>query len=248
MPPDAASRRTTIVRGGGDPRAVAAAWHDPAPADPTRTGVVLAHGAGSDLDAPVLVAAATGLASHGHPVVRVNLGYRQRRSSGPPPRAEASIDDLRATWEAVVEAEPDRPWVLGGASYGGRVASLVAAAGIDVAGVLCWSYPLHPPGRPDRLRVAHLSDVVVPMLVVQGTDDPFGGFDDLRPHLARAGAPARVVGVAGADHGLHVPRTRAVDGRTHRVEEVVADVVPTVAGWLDGLGSRARRALGDHDG
>lgn len=238
MPPDAASGRTTIVRAGGDPRAVTAVWHRPAPDDPARTGVVLAHGAGSDLDAPVLVAAATGLASHGHAVARVNLAYRQHRASGPPPRAEASVDDLHATWQAVVEAEPDRAWVLGGASYGGRVATLVAAAGVDVAGVLCWSYPLHPPGRPERLRVAHLPDVAVPMLVVQGTDDPFGTPGDLRPHLARVGGPARAVGVDGADHSLHVPRTRAADGRTHRVEEVVADVVPTVVAWLDDLGSR----------
>lgn len=239
MPPDApASVGTTIVRADGDPREVTAAWHRPVVDRPRRTGVVLAHGAGSNLDAPLLVAAASGLAAHGHPVVRVNLAYRQRRPSGPTPRAEASVDDLAATWRAVVEAEPDRPWVLGGASYGGRVASLVAAAGVDVAGVLCWSYPLHPPGRPDRLRVAHLPDIAVPMLVVQGTNDPFGGPDDVRPHLDRTGGPATVVGVAGADHGLHVPRTRSADGKTHRVAEVVASLVETVAAWSDVVGQR----------
>lgn len=238
MPSAAVSVRTTIVRAERDSQAVDAAWHRPAADHAGRTGVVLAHGAGSDLDAPLLVAAASGLAAHGHPVVRVNLAYRQRRPSGPPPRAEASVDDLAATWQAVVAAEPGRAWVLGGASYGGRVASLVAAAHVDVAGVLCWSYPLHPPGRPDRLRVAHLPDIAVPMLVVQGTNDPFGGPDDMRSHLDRIDGPATVVGVAGADHGLHVPRTRSADGRTHRVAEVVAGLVETVAAWLEDVGQR----------
>lgn len=242
--PDAARvgtiRRTLLNRVGAVPVEVDAAVHEPPEGRAPAVAVLLAHGAGSDLDAAVLVAAAEAIAAAGHLVVRVNLGYRQQRPSGPPPRAEASIDDLIATWRALQGLHDGCAWVLGGASYGGRVASMEAARVDDVAGVLCWSYPLHPPGRPDRLRVAHLSDVTAPVLVVQGTHDAFGGPDELEPHLATVAAPTTVVAVSGADHALHVPRTRSDDGATHRVAANVALVAPQVLDWLAALpGSRS---------
>jgi predicted alpha/beta-hydrolase family hydrolase len=231
--------RSRLARADVDPVDVEVVEHVPEDHTSATLGVLLAHGAGSDLDAPVLVAAAEAIAAAGHLAVRANLGFRQRRPTGPPPRAEASIDDLDATWRALRMRHADLSWVLGGSSYGGRVASMVAARQPDVAGVLCWSYPLHPPRRPERLRVAHLPDVTASMLVVQGTHDPFGSPDELRPHLATTAGPSAIVEVAGGDHGLHVPRTRSHDGRTHRVGAVVADVAPAVTAWLSEVAARA---------
>lgn len=225
----------SLRRDGVEPPVVDVATHRPPTAPASGLGVLLAHGAGSDLDAPVLVAVATALASAGHLVVRANLGYRQRRPTGPPPRAEASVGDLAATWRSLRARHDDVEWVVGGASYGGRVASMLAADEPSLAGVLCLSYPLHPPRRPDRLRVAHLPAISAPMLVVQGTDDDFGGPDDLRPHLATTAGPATVLEVGGADHALHVPRTRSTDGRTHRVDAVIGGLAPDLAGWLADL-------------
>lgn len=226
------------------------AWHEPE-GGAARVAVLLTHGAGGDLDDHVLVEVAGELAAGGHLVVRANLGYRQRRPSGPPPRAEASVADLRAILAAAAATRPGHGWVVGGKSYGGRVATLLAAAntdrradrdpaespiGSELRGVLCLSYPLHPPGRPDRLRVAHFPAVAVPLLVVQGGDDPFGGPDELRPHLAELTGPATLLDVPHADHGLHVPRTRSVDGATHHSASVIAHRAPAMLSWLVGLG------------
>lgn len=218
--------------------AVDVCWHEPP--DPSGVAVLVTHGAGGDLTDHVLVELADELAGGGHLVGRVNLPYRQRRASGPPPRAEASVADLASVLAAAGDARPGHRWVLGGKSYGGRVATLVAAEPPDHAhdhpvGLLCVSYPLHPPGRPDRLRVAHFPDVVVPMLVVQGGDDPFGGPDELRPHLATLGGPARLLEVPHADHGLHVARTRSADGRTHRSADVLAHRGGELRAWLSTL-------------
>lgn len=228
---DVTTRRRWVRRVGTDPERVACVEHRGVVAD-DGLGVVLVHGAGSDLDAPVLVALADVVARAGHVALRVNLGYRQARPSGPPPRAEASIADLEATLDTLARHDGTRSWVIGGSSYGGRVATMLASRRHDLAGVLCCSYPLHPPRHPDRLRVAHFPAVTVPVLVVQGTDDPFGGADELRPHLAELGGTSRVVTVQGGDHGLHVPRTRAPDGATHRVADVVGGVSAELTSWL----------------
>ncbi|MBY5162813.1 alpha/beta family hydrolase [Salsipaludibacter albus] len=224
--------------------AVDVCWHEPP--DPSGVAVLVTHGAGGDLTDHVLVELADELAAGGHLVGRVNLPYRQRRASGPPPRAEASVADLASVLAAAAETRPGHRWVLGGKSYGGRVATLVAAEApthdhdldhddAQPIGLLCVSYPLHPPGRPDRLRVAHFPDVAVPVLVVQGGDDPFGGPDELRPHLPTLGGPARLLEVPHADHGLHVARTRSADGRTHRSAHVLAHRGGELRAWLSAL-------------
>ncbi len=230
---------TTVVRTGVEPAGVAAVEHRRAGGATGTVGVVVVHGAGGDLDDPVLVALADTVAATGAVAVRANLGYRQRRPSGPPPRAEASVADLAATLVAVARDHPDRRWVLGGKSYGGRVATMAVAQGaipspVEVAGLVCCSYPLHPPGRPDRLRVAHLRDLDVPLLVVQGTADPFGTPAELAPHLADV-ARATVIAVEGGGHGLHVPRTRSADGATHHAPTVVAGLSGELAAWLGSL-------------
>lgn len=197
--------------------------------------VLLTHGAGGNLDDAGLVALAEVVAAAGHLAVRANLPYRQRRATGPPPRAERSVGDLAAMLAAARRLAPRTGWVVGGKSYGGRVATLLAAQGADVAGVLCHSYPLHPPGRPDRLRVAHFGDITAPLLFLQGGNDPFGGPTELAPYAATLPAGTRVVAVAGGDHSLRVPRTGSDDGRTHSPADVVAALAEEVAAWLDHL-------------
>lgn len=223
---------------------VAAVWHHPA--DPVEgLSVLLTHGAGGNVDDPALVALADVVAAAGHPAVRVTMPYRQRRAKGPPPRAERGVGDLAAVIAGILDTgtEPG-PWVLGGKSYGGRLATMVAArvpgvdrvvevtGRLDVVGVACLSYPLHPPGRPDRVRVDHFDAIDVPVLFVQGTHDPFGGPDELCPHLGRLSAPATVVPVGGGDHSLRVPRTRSADGRTHPAQDVVAGLTVQAGAWF----------------
>lgn len=224
---------------------VDAVWHLPT----GRRGsapvtVVLAHGAGGNLHDQGLVALARVVVASGHRAVRVNLPYRQRRAKGPPPRAEASVADWAAVRGAVLQQVGGQV-VIGGKSYGGRVATMLVArdrGGPDAPadaratiGVLCHSYPLHPPDQPERVRVDHFRDVTVPVLFLQGTNDPFGGPDELAGHLHLLGGGATVVAVAGGDHALHVPRTRSADGRTHRPPEVVAGLGDDVAAWLGSL-------------
>ncbi len=248
--------RDAVAVAGLDIDEVEVAWHRGAPGAPAASGsgrgnglvVVLTHGAGGNLDDPGLVALADVVAGAGHTAVRCNMPYRQRRPKGPPPRGNRGLSEFAAMLAGVAMATPDAAsWVIGGKSYGGRLATMLAA-GVEGAtdvvaaaamprplGVLCHSYPLHPPGKPDRLRVDHWHAVEVPILFLQGTNDPFGAPDELSPHLSRLGAPATVLSVAGGDHSLRVPRTRSTDGATHAPAAVIADLGPDTVRWLERL-------------
>ena len=154
-------------------------------------GLVLTHGAGGNMDASLLVAVASAFAERGVWVLRCNLPYRQARPSGPPSPSGAARDrgGLCAALAVLRERARGRLF-LGGHSYGGRMASiLVAEDPALVSGLLLQSYPLHPPGKPKDLRTAHLPDIPVPTLFVQGTTDPFASPDELT--AARALMTAR---------------------------------------------------------
>ncbi len=177
-------------------------------------GVVLTPGAGADRDHPTLVALEAALAPL--PVLRMNFANRERGAKGPE-RAEAAVPYLREradAWAAELGADPGR-LVLGGRSFGGRMASMAVAQGQPAAGLVLLSYPLHPPGKPDRLRIEHLPAIHVPVLAVSGDRDPFGSPDELEQHLAAVAGPCRLVIVPG-DHG---PKD--------------APVVAAVQDWLD---------------
>lgn len=133
--------------------------------------LLLAHGAGAAMDSRGMTALATRIADRGVRVVRFEFGYMASRRQGlrkPPPRADTLLDEYRA----VVAEVGGRP-VIGGRSMGGRVASMIAGEPA-VSGLVCISYPWHPPARPDQPRIAHLADLATPTLIVQGTRDPFG--------------------------------------------------------------------------
>lgn len=183
------------------------------PEQPSGDGLVLTHGAGSSCRTPLLTAVAAAFASAGIAVLRCDLPFRQARPHGPPPRGSGPTD--RAGLGRAVAALRQRTpgcLMLGGHSYGGRQASLLAAQMPDIADVLLLlSYPLHPPGRPAALRTAHFAALRTPALFVHGDRDPFGTLQELETALTLIPAPTGLVAVPGAGHDLGaIPSTHIV--------------------------------------
>ena len=165
---------------------------------------MLTHGAGGNCSSRLLVAAAEAFSAAGLCVLRCDLPFRQKRPSGPPSPTGAAADraGLRAAVEAMRGLVPARV-MLGGQSYGGRQATMLAADEPDlVAGLLLFSYPLHPPGKPERLRVEHFPRLRVSCVFVQGTADPFGSPDELRAAIAAISAPTELMPIERAGHDL----------------------------------------------
>jgi predicted alpha/beta-hydrolase family hydrolase len=223
------TERRTFATPGEVADEVSAVVHRPS--RPRRPALLLVHGAGGDLDDPGLEALCEAVAAHGHLVVRANLPFREagRRT---PPRADRSVAGWTALATSVRELAPRTPWVLGGKSYGGRVASMAVAAGLPAAGLLFYGYPLHPPGKPDRLRVDHWPDVPVPCLFLQGDRDPFDAEHQLESQLRRFPRRARVHTVAGGDHSLKVAGKYAPDGVARSAAEVMGSLGVVVEAWL----------------
>jgi len=214
------------------PQAVTAttALHDAPAEDAGGPVVVLAHGAGSGPESDVLSTLAARLAEAGTPVVRFAFGYRAAGRRAPDPAAR-----LLGAWRDVLRAVRDvhgndRPVIIGGRSMGGRYASIVAAQGEPCAGLILLSYPLHPAGRPDRLRTDHWTALRVPILFVSGERDPLCDLGLLKSERARrlTGAPSTLHIVQGADHGFRVPAEQRRP-RTTVLAEVAAHVVSFVA-------------------
>jgi uncharacterized protein len=166
--------------------------------------IVLAHGAGSDHRAAALVALAQAFAARGVTALRCDLPFRQARATGPPGRAGAARDrdGLASALAALAQFAPRRR-LIGGFSYGGRQASMLVAEHPSIAAaLLVLSYPLHPPGKPDQARTAHLSAIRVPTLFVHGSRDPFGTGAEIEAARALISAPTEVFEWSGAGHGL----------------------------------------------
>lgn len=186
---------------------IAGIAHEP---DGTPKGVaVLTHGAGGDRDSELLQRICDEWARRGWLAVRYNLPYRRRRPKGPPSGSAATdragIDEAIALCRKLAGG----PLVAGGHSYGGRQTSMAIAAGEAAVDVLTlFSYPLHPPGKPERRRTEHLPDIAVPTVFTHGTSDPFGTLDELREAAAMIAAPTEVVEITGARHDL---RSKTLD-------------------------------------
>ena len=174
------------------------------PSERRADGLVLAHGAGSDARAPLLEAIATAFAQAGIWVLRCNLPFRQRKPHGPPHPADAAADraNLREAARQLHALAHGRIF-LGGHSYGGRQATMLAAEDPQVAAALVlFSYPLHPPNQPDKWRTAHFPQLQTPALFVHGTKDAFGSPEEMRTALALPPAPTSLVILDRAGHDL----------------------------------------------
>jgi uncharacterized protein len=180
---------------------IAGVAHEP-DGDPVGV-VVLTHGAGGSRESPLLVRVCEEWARRGWLAVRYNLPYRRRRPKGPPSGSAATDRAGVAEAVAVARTLAGGPVIAGGHSYGGRQASMaVADEGLSPDVLMLFSYPLHPPGKPDRARTEHLPRIAVPTVFVHGTSDPFGSIDGLRAAAASIGAPTEIVEVTGARHDL----------------------------------------------
>jgi uncharacterized protein len=174
------------------------------PDAPNGDGLVLTHGAGSNCQAPLLIALAETFAGAGFTILRCDLPYRQVRPYGPPGPGGASGDreGLKHAAEAMRKIAHGRMF-LGGHSYGGRQATMLCAEQPDlVDGLLLLSYPLHPPRKPAQLRIQHLPKLRTQALFVQGTRDPFGSIEEMEAALKLVPGETRLLPVEGEGHDL----------------------------------------------
>lgn len=172
--------------------------------------LVVAHGAGAGMDHPFLVGFCRAMGEARVATLRFDFPYIERGRRSPDPERV-----LRETWLAAFEEASERagkrPVFAGGKSLGGRIASMCVADGMPSAGLVFLGYPLHPPGRTDRLRAEHLARIDVPMLFLQGTRDPFAQPDLLEGVLAGLGDRATLVSIEGGDHSFRVRGVKADD-------------------------------------
>jgi uncharacterized protein len=193
------------------------------PARARRT-LILAHGAGAGMEHPFMEQVAAGVAAAGIRVVRFEFPYMAARREGRRPGPDRE-PVLREAWRSIASAygSPQRT-VIGGKSMGGRIATMVAED-LGVAGVVCLGYPFHPPGRPERLRTAHLAEIETPTLILQGERDTMGNRDEVEGYaLSRA---VRVEWLTDGDHSL---KPRRASG--HSYEEHMATAIERVAAFV----------------
>ena len=195
---------------------------------------VCAHGAGGSMSDRGMLAVSRVMREQGVDVVRFNFLYKEKRSGRPDP-----MPVLKKTVEAVVARARDelRPEVviIGGRSMGGRAASMLAADGFASDGFFLLAYPLHPAGKPDQLRDAHLPKIEMPVLCVNGTRDALCRRDLMDAVLERVGPNWTMHWLDGADHSFHVLKS---SGRTDA--EVLAEVREASRVWVERLARAAR--------
>jgi len=175
-----------------------------------KTHLVLAHGAGALMTSPFMEAISGHIASLGIRVHRFEFDYMAARRQGgarrPPPKVEVLMGAYADAVEKIVELERPQCLVIGGKSLGGRVASLVAQDLFlerRISGLVCLGYPFHPPGKPEKLRTAHLATLRCPALIVQGTRDPFGTRDEVERYEMSSAVTVRWI--EGGGHDLNPP-------------------------------------------
>ena len=196
------------------------------PSDRAIAGLVLAHGAGAGQQSRFMIETGQALATRGITTATFDFPYV---------RAGRSVPDkapvLEAAWRVAIDETRAKaafaalPLFIGGKSMGGRIASHIAAQGVEgVRGLIFLGYPLHPPGRPEQRRDKHLPDITQPMLFVQGSRDQFGGADEIRAMLPRLNADTEVFEVADGDHSFKV-RVKIVNRKQQAVIEEIYDAV-----------------------
>jgi len=204
-----------------------------APSKKDRIGitVILGHGAGANQLSPFMRLFASGLAERGFDAITFNFIYMEKGRRVPDPKAK-----LEGCYRAVSDATREHKKlkgnrvVIGGKSMGGRIASQVAATeecADKIIGLVFLGYPLHPPGKPEQLRDAHLKDIRAPMLFVQGSRDAFGSEEEIRAVIKRLRLPATLHAIKGADHSLKVPKSAGVPQ-----PQIYESTMDEIARWL----------------
>lgn len=182
--------------------------------------MVLTHGAGQGINSPFMRTFGDGICARGLDVIQFEFDYMRiamaTKKRHPPDREPK----LLATWREVIARVrarfPGRRMLIGGKSMGGRMASLVAdelANEFGVHGLVCLGYPFHPPGKPERLRTAHLEGISTPTLICQGERDPLGRQDEVSAYLLSKSVD--LVWLADGDHGFKPRRASGFDEATH---------------------------------
>ena len=189
--------------------------------------IILGHGAGADQMSGFMRMAAAGLAARGLDAMTFNFLYKEQKRGAPDPKAK-----LESCYQAVIAAAraqkklKNNKLVIGGKSMGGRIASQVAAEDSDrIAGLVFLGYPLHPPGRLDKMRDAHLPQIKAPMLFVQGARDAFGTQAEISAIVKKHRLKADLYFVDGGDHSFNVPKS------VKPQQQVYEEVMDEVARW-----------------
>jgi uncharacterized protein len=202
--------------------------------DPATGGAPLgvfacAHGAGGHMGDRGMLATSEALRARGLHVVRFNFPYKEKGSGRPDPMPKL-MDTVSAVAARIREELQPEVLILGGRSMGGRAASMLAAGGFACDGLLLLAYPLHPAGQPEKLRDAHLPDIRVPVLCLNGTRDDLCRRDLMEPVLQRVGPSWRMHWLEGADHSFHVLKS---SGRTDA--QVLDEVADAARAWMQGI-------------
>jgi len=194
-------------------------------------GILLAHGAGTNQDHAFMVLLRDGLASAGHTVLTFNYPYTERGSRSPD-RAEKLVECHRGAAD-YLRSKVDHLY-LAGRSMGGRIGTYLVAEGDQASGLILYAYPLHPAGKPERLRVAHFPDVTIPMLFFQGTKDALSRTELFERHIATL-PNAEVEILEGASHSFR--------GGGWTPESMVERLVADSTRWISATSSGATRGL-----
>lgn len=211
---------------------VTALLYPAAKGDRLGTTIVLAHGAGANQLHGFMRLFANGLASRGFDVMTFNFVYMEKGKGAPDQKAKLESCYRAVINEAIKHKKLKKNRLLiGGKSMGGRIASQVAAEGEEsVDGLVFLGYPLHPPGQPDKLRTDHWKSLKVPMLFLQGTRDPFGSPDEIKPFVKKFRLPAKIHAIETGDHSFKVQKSAGVSQ-----DEVYEKAMDEITEWSRGL-------------
>ncbi|OPY75311.1 MAG: Alpha/beta hydrolase family protein [Syntrophorhabdus sp. PtaU1.Bin050] len=194
-----------------------------------KTAIIVAHGAGNDMNTPLIVSFSEGLAMAGYPTLRFNFLYREHGKKAPD-RQEVLVETWQSVYRFAVEAigADTDSWVAAGKSLGGRIASQMVSDGLlPVDRLIFLGYPLHPFDNKEKLRDTHLRRIEIPMLFFAGTRDPLCDMEKLNGVLKQFQAPWDLYTIDGGDHSFHVPKkTGMQDG------EIFERIVSKTLDWL----------------
>ncbi len=195
-------------------------------------GIIIAHGAGNDMQNPLIVKVATGLAEAGHMALRFNFLYREKGKKAPD-RQAILVKTWESAWRFFIKEQDfkDRPVVAAGKSMGGRIASQMISEGkLPVQGLVLLGYPLHASGKKDKLRDAHLYHMEIPMLFFAGTRDSLCDINLLNGVLKRLKAPWQLQTIEGGDHSFRLPKSADIDQ-----EQIYRSILNDFSQWVDKL-------------